>query len=91
MKSLPTIRSENKEWGFYGTSKRNFGLSDEDTQTLFEVAAKLNAINDDKTISDTIEFLDSRQGRHYADSLTFFKPNPNGFKDVLEALVQSCS
>ena len=58
------VRSENKGAGFFNTVMMNYGSSESDTEKLFDYAASLIG-------SEGKEFLDSVQGRHFADLLSF--------------------
>lgn len=64
------VISNNKEWGFFGTLKSNFGVSDSQAAKLFSTASQFFADSCDTPEEVAAMFLDSTYGRHFADSLT---------------------
>lgn len=69
---MTKVESKNKEWGFYGTMQRNYGLSDFEVSELFDYAAKLLVTRFDYSdLDEPRTLLDDRWGRHYADFLSF--------------------
>lgn len=66
------IKTTNLEWGFYGTLKSKYGLSDKEAEVLYDHAAKTLMIARSMSQSQAVELLDSRTGRHFADHLSFF-------------------
>jgi hypothetical protein len=84
MKQAKLYKSNNLEWGFFGTSQRNYDLSESQTEIFFDFAVrelnKLSVSNYLKTTHQTqeklfpIDYLDSRYGRHLSDSISFHIP-----------------
>jgi hypothetical protein len=65
--------SQNKEWGFYGTVKSNFDLTDPMVDQIWDYMVNILRNASPHTNELKIEeFLDSVPGRHLADELTFF-------------------
>lgn len=66
------IKSNNTEFGFYGTIKLNYKLQDKTTSRVYDLVAKRVIKEFYVTEEVAINFLDSRMGRHLADNFTFF-------------------
>jgi hypothetical protein len=62
------IRTNNEEWGFYGTTQSNEGASDRraarDFNEAAQAAKELFGLSDD----EARDLLDARDGRHIADA-----------------------
>ncbi len=70
MSKTTIYKTENESWGFYGTTIKNYGISNDDTDILFNEAAFLaNKLLD---FENPVKFLDSAIGRHIADELNFY-------------------
>ena len=68
----PLISTQNPAWGFYGTSLRDYRLSDADCALLFDHVARL--LISGGVVADAaaaVEALDSTVGRHFSDALSF--------------------
>lgn len=76
------IKTENPEWGFFGTLILNYGITEADAATAFDFAAR--AIG-----SDGLRFLDSRMGRHFADLLSFHGAEENSSLSEIEKAISS--
>ena len=63
-----TIRTENQEWGFYGTWSRN--ESGIDVGWAWNMAVTAITENSERTQEYARDFLDSRMGRHLADAMS---------------------
>ncbi len=61
------LETQNKEWGFWGTTK-NIVISGRKTQKAWNEAFKLISEIADFTPEETRDLLDSRWGRHTADN-----------------------
>lgn len=61
------LETQNKEWGFWGTTK-NIVRTKRKTQKAWNEAFKLITDIANFTPEETLELLDSRWGRHTADS-----------------------
>ncbi len=69
MKNTGILPSENKEWGFWGTSVRN-GY---DAELTWDAANRFLIKEFDLTVEQARTVLDARFGRHLADDLSFIK------------------
>jgi len=60
------LKTQNKEWGFWGTTNINYSekTTEKRWNDAFEILMQLSG----KSAEDIREFLDSREGRHLADS-----------------------
>ena len=69
MSSIKTLKTENEEWGFYGTLMSN-GLAKDDAhcEELYADASAI-IINSGFTPEQAREALDSTDGRHVADQI----------------------
>lgn len=65
------IKTTNPEWGFFGTTQRNYNFSDEATERLFDVTAQMLSKQLKLSAPQIVSFLDSRYGRHFSDELSF--------------------
>ena len=71
---MKRIESENKDWGFYGTFKnRPEEPSGDVTANAFDRMARVIVETWKLSAKQAQKFLDSRMGRHLADSLSYFK------------------
>lgn len=61
------LETENKDWGFWGTAK-GYLKSKRDISSLWNETAKLIQKNSGLTPEETRKLMDSRWGRHAADS-----------------------
>lgn len=69
---MASSQSRNREWGFFGTLKSNFGVSDMQAAKLFDLATSL-LIGFTETVPEMArDFMDSTYGRHFADGLTSY-------------------
>jgi Arc/MetJ family transcription regulator len=64
------IESREKTWGFYGTFKSKFELSDADMAEVFNRAARFTAERLEMSTDAARRFLDSKLGRHLADAFS---------------------
>lgn len=76
--------TQNKAWGFYGTLKSNYELSDADAEQVFSYMedALVSRMGIEATKAGL--FLDSKYGRHLADELSFSMDNAEGVKTADE-------
>lgn len=58
------IMKINKDWGFFGTTSMDYGLSEEEAMRLFKWAIK------QISKKDGLDFLNSRQGRKLSDGMS---------------------
>lgn len=65
------IETQNEQFGFFGTSKSNYGLSDKATAELFDFTAKRIAVKGNVSHGLAREYLDATYGRHMSDALSF--------------------
>ncbi len=66
----------NKDWGFWGTVT-NYAETEQQVQDIWDATlARLGELYPQKKDNEIIEFLNSRSGRHFADSLL---DNKSGF------------
>ena len=72
MNSFAPIPTENKEWGFWGTSVGN-GY---DAELTWDTASRFLAKHFDLTAEQARSVLDNRFGRHLADDLSFIEGGP---------------
>lgn len=63
--------AQNKGWGFYGTLKSNYQLKDSEAAKVFAHAEKQLSKLGKVSIEQARDFLDSKDGRHVADDLSF--------------------
>jgi hypothetical protein len=82
------IQTDNKTFGFYGTVKSNFSLSDSDAAKAFDETGKMLgrmlALDDDQAV----KALDSTYGRHFADMLSNKADDSEGLAAVKGALTK---
>ena len=64
---LPT---RNSGWGFWGTIRRHESEPDADVARTWELASRAIAAATGASPEGVRDFLDSRQGRHFADEVT---------------------
>ena len=69
MKNFKPLPTDNKEWGFWGTSVRN-GY---DAALTWDTASRFIAKEFDLTAEQTRDVLDGRFGRHLSDDLSMIK------------------
>jgi len=63
-------KSQNLEWGFFGTIKTNLEISAPSVEKLWgQMVEKIRQLYPSMTDAQIVEFLDSRVGRHLADSI----------------------
>jgi len=72
MNSFAPIPTENKEWGFWGTSVGN-GY---DAELTWDTASRFLHEHFDLTPEQARAVLDNRFGRHLADDLSFIEGGP---------------
>lgn len=66
----PTVlSSQNTEWGFWGTIRRHESEPDADVARAWELASRAIAAATGASPEGVRDFLDSRQGRHFADAV----------------------
>lgn len=87
MKTL--IKTTNEQWGFYGTMKSNYGISDKTSEELFDLAARTLASKLKVTTSAAQAYLDAKDGRHLADSLSLHGAKNRASKLVLTKALYS--
>jgi hypothetical protein len=64
------ITTANHAWGFYGTCRSNFLLTDQQAAEVFNLVAQhLIAVQIVPDAESAQRALDSRHGRHFADAL----------------------
>jgi hypothetical protein len=63
-----TLPSRNTEWGFHGTIGRNHPAAD--PAEAWEIASRAIAEATGASLEGVRDFLDSSQGRHFADDVT---------------------
>ena len=68
------IEARETTWGFYGTFKHNFQLSDSDMAEVFDRAARFTAKHLEISTDAARRFLDSTLGRHLADAFSAGDP-----------------
>lgn len=84
---LQEIETKNMEWGFFGTLKTNYGLSDKEADDIYILMS--NGLGElwDLSKQEMITVLDSKFGRHLADHLSRFGANrDSGAKSVVSAI-----
>ena len=81
MKNTAILSTENKEWGFWGTSVRN-GY---DAELTWDAASCFLAKEFDLTAEQTRDVLDARFGRHLADDLSFIENGKGNAKGPISA------
>lgn len=62
--------SKNHQWGFFGSLKMNYGVSDLQASKLFQFAVTSLVTFNDAPEEIAAMFLDSTYGRHFADTLS---------------------
>lgn len=63
------LKTTNPQWGFFGTIQKSIN-SIKRTERIWDAAVKrLQELHPDKSGNEIVEFLDSRVGRHFADSI----------------------
>lgn len=72
MKNIEILKTENSEWGFWGTSERN-GY---DAALVWDAASRFLAAEFELTPEQARDVLDARFGRHLADDLSFIENGP---------------
>lgn len=70
MPAKPKIETNNREWGFYGTAFQNAHLLDHQCEKIYSQVANALAERFGMTPTEAVTFLDGKDGRHLADSLT---------------------
>lgn len=76
MKNTAILPSENREWGFWGTSVNN-GY---DADLTWNATSHFLAKEFDLTAEQTRDVLDARFGRHLADDLSFIENGKDNAK-----------
>ena len=72
---MATLRSRNREWGFFGTFQSSSGLSDRRVGIAFATAQReLRCIDPSLTAEAARDLLDSTFGRHLADGVEGQQP-----------------
>jgi len=61
------ITTKNEDWGFYGATLSNLGLSDNEAAELFDRAVRFTANRLNMNTDAARRFLDSKLGRHLGD------------------------
>jgi hypothetical protein len=64
--SMSTLPTRNKEWGFWGATR---ALGEDYQLAVWEIAARLIEHATDAGPDAVRAFLDSRHGRHFADTV----------------------
>lgn len=74
-------------WGFLGTMKSNYGVSDKEAEKLyFAMLDNVRKVSK-ASGSDIEQFLDSKWGRHLADELSFFGAKSGAdFDDLIKSI-----
>jgi len=68
---LPEILGpQNLDGGFFGTTRRNTGCSDEEARDAWDDVSVDVLLDFGLTSEETRDFLDSKSGRHIADAMT---------------------
>ena len=67
------MESRNTTWGYHGTLKTNYDLTEAETVEVFSKTVRLLADQTDQDERVARDFLDSRSGRHFADHLSFHR------------------
>ncbi len=89
---MKTTATQNQAWGFYGTLKSNYGVSDVEAAKLFDHAARQLVRVFRITAECARQYLDARDGRHLADHLSFYIGNGAGnhsLKNLKSAMVKA--
>lgn len=81
MKNIEILKTENKDWGFWGTSDRN-GY---DAALTWDVASRFLAAEFELTPEQTRDVLDARFGRHLADDLSFIENGTGNARGPISA------
>ena len=68
-KQATLIASKNEGWGFRGTSQSNLKITNAEADALFDRAVRATATLLKISTDAARRFLDSKLGRHIADSL----------------------
>lgn len=63
-------KTNNQEWGFFGTCRSNTGCSIEQAEDIWNDVGIDLIVNFGMTGEQARDFLDSKIGRHIADSMT---------------------
>lgn len=69
MKNIEILKTENKDWGFWGTSDRN-GY---DAELTWNAASRFLMAEFELTAEQARDVLDAKFGRHLADDLSFIE------------------
>lgn len=69
MKNIEILKTENKDWGFWGTSDRN-GY---DAELTWNAASRFLMAEFELTAAQARDVLDAKFGRHLADDLSFIE------------------
>lgn len=81
METTAILPSENKQWGFWGTSVNN-GY---DADLTWDAASRFLAKEFDLTAEQTRDVLDARFGRHLANDLSFIENSKGNAKGPISA------
>ncbi len=81
MKNTAILPTQNKDWGFWGTSVGN-GY---DADLTWDSASKFLAAEFDLTPEQSRDVLDARFGRHLADDLSFIENGKGDAKGPISA------
>ncbi|MFI3242391.1 MAG: hypothetical protein R3Y43_07480 [Alphaproteobacteria bacterium] len=68
MKEYYIVVSENKEWGFYGTVHKTLKSEEETNKVWMTASTVIRDVADNIDAEDVMHLLDSKWGRHLADS-----------------------
>ena len=77
-KGIP--QTENTDWGFYGTMNTTGGNAEEAWPLAFTTVKEATGCSDEEVLA----FLDSRAGRHFADSVWNYSDDTVALKDAVK-------
>ncbi len=72
---MTILKTRNPDFGFFATAQGNYKLSDAEQDAAWSAAMHALMALHGAQAEDARNFLDSRYGRHFADSLTFIAPD----------------
>ena len=82
------MKTQNTEWGFWGTMRDNYGVvNPDDTIKVWNAAVmEIKAITGESE-EQVGAFLDSPMGRHFADTISFqLPPRKPTVKEMIKAI-----
>lgn len=87
IKAIATAESNNKQYGFFGTTKSNFDLGDSKVEVIWNfMVSKLQGIIPNASEVECENFLDATWGRHLADELTYHTKEKENVRAVKLAI-----